>query len=71
VLLLPRLRGANLTGANLVAADLTGADLTGANLVAADLTGADLTGVRGLARQQLATVKSLKNTVLPDSITEG
>jgi len=36
--------GADLNGANLIGADLIGADLNGANLIGADLTDADLSG---------------------------
>lgn len=54
------LRGANLQGARLEYADLGGAKLEGANLEEADLTGAMVFD------EQLATVKSLKKTVMPD-----
>lgn len=70
------LSGASLSGAQLAEANLCGAHLSRANLVGADLKDTDLRGacledaiLRGatsLKAQQLAKVKSLKGTTMPD-----
>lgn len=60
------LEGADLERVKLLRAILQGANLKGANLKGADLTGADLTGAKNITNQQLATVKSLKGTTMPD-----
>jgi uncharacterized protein YjbI with pentapeptide repeats len=65
------LREADLTGARLSEASLWGADLTKANmertyLWGANLNEANLRGARNMTQHQLALVKSLVGTILPD-----
>lgn len=55
-----------LIEANLSKAVLMYANLGGSNLSGADLSMANLKGARGLTEEQLATVKSLKGTTMPD-----
>ena len=59
------LSGADLCGVNLMGADLRRADLSGADLSEANLRGANLTRAT-IAPEQLATVKSLSGTIMPD-----
>jgi uncharacterized protein YjbI with pentapeptide repeats len=68
-----RLIGANLTGADLGGTDLTGADLTGADLTGANLGPSENSAYISRApasaivtNKQLAKVKSLKGTIMPD-----
>ena len=75
------LKGADLGGADLRGADLRHADLAGANLRAAHLEGADLGGadlmgvdlslVKGLTQDQIETVFTDENTVLPDYLKQA
>ena len=64
------LTGADLGGANLHKALLFGADLSGANLSGANLSEANLVGVNledaRVTDEQLAQVKSLQFTIMPD-----
>lgn len=70
------LNGASLSGAQLAEANLCGVHLSRANLVGADLKDADLRGARldetilrgvtSVKAQQLAKVKSLRGTTMPD-----
>lgn len=70
------LSGASLSGAQLAEANLCGVHLSRANLVGADLKDADLRGARldetilrgvtSVKAQQLAEVKSLRGTTMPD-----
>jgi uncharacterized protein YjbI with pentapeptide repeats len=59
------LLNASVQNANLWKADLSGANLSEANLTGADLRDANLSGVR-ISAEQLASVKSLQGTTMPD-----
>jgi uncharacterized protein YjbI with pentapeptide repeats len=68
------MRGANLRGAYLIAADLRGADLRSADLIGADfrdadIRGADLTESIFLTQSQLNAAKGDSNTKLPPSLS--
>ena len=67
------MRGENLRGAYLIAADLRGLDLSGADLIGADLRdadlrGADLTNSIFLTQAQINTAMGDTGTKLPLSI---
>lgn len=59
----------NFSTANLIGADLHGSDMKNINLSGADLSGANLKDVTNLSQEQLAKVKSLVGTIMPDGST--
>ncbi len=63
------LSDADLIGANLLNANFIGTDLTGAHLLNATLTGDNLRGAQNLTQQELDSVFSCKNAILPPGLT--